>query len=503
MIPIERSSGILLHLTSLPGPLGIGGLGRGACRFIDFLAASGQGWWQFLPTGPTSPDFGNSPYMSLSAFAGNPLLIDIEALFTAGLLTENDLPDDDFSVYSVDFDRIIPRRQELLGRAFIAFQSNRGNPAFKQGFDQFCRQRWLNDYAMFMTLRQAHAFKPWYEWPTSLARRKQATMDKARQENADLINYYCFEQFCFYRQWTKLKEYAKGKNVGLIGDLPYYIGLDSADVWANQDLFMLDKEGRPTHIAGVPPDYFSVTGQRWGNPIYRWFKKKQLNPKLLVWWKQRLEHIFTMVDMVRIDHFRGFESFWRIPVKEATAVHGKWVKGPGIEFFDWMGEQLGSLPIIAEDLGIITDEVTGLRRACSFPGMKVLHFAFDGKADNLYLPHNYDTTNCVVYTGTHDNNTTLGWFLSDQISDDDRATIRRHAHMSNDGEVHWAMIDLAFSSIADLAIIPMQDILGFGEDCRMNLPGTGFNNWQWRLSEEFMTNDIIERLTEVTRLYNR
>jgi 4-alpha-glucanotransferase len=505
MKKIQRSSGVLLHLTSLPATHGIGCLGHGARIFIDFLAEASQSWWQFMPSGPTSPGFGNSPYMSLSAFAGNPLLIDLSILAEEGLLSTDDLAEgSDFSQYSVDYDRVIPLKNELLQKAYISFKRNLASQSFKDDFNSFCTEHWLEDYALYMSLRDAYSLKPWYKWPRPLAARRQNALRQALKEHNDRVTYYKFEQYCFYSQWKKLRQYAGLKNIGLIGDIPYYIGLDSADVWANQDLFKLDDKGKPTHIAGVPPDYFSITGQRWGNPIYQWFdQKQQLNQPLLQWWQKRLEHIFSMVDMIRIDHFRGFESFWQIQEEEETAINGEWVAGPGQDFFNWMQDKLGDLPIIAEDLGIITPEVTRLREGLGFPGMKVLHFAFDGKPDNLYLPHNYDSTSCVVYTGTHDNNTTLGWFLSDQVTEQDRATIRRYAHMTDDNEVHWALISLAFSSIADLAVVPMQDVLGFGEDCRMNLPGTGFGNWQWRLAEESLTTQGTARLKEVTEFYNR
>ena len=500
---IERSSGIMIHVTSLPGDHGIGDMGRNSLDFIDFLSNAGQRYWQFLPVGPTSMEFGNSPYMSLSAFAGNPLLIDPEQLREAGLLSDADFAEKpDFSEYFVEFEKVIPYKERLLKIAFEAFKRMGGSLEF----DRFCKQeKWLDDYALFMSLREENGQLPWNEWDRSIALREEAAMNKSRKGLAGRIFFHKFVQFCFYDQLDKMRQYAARKGVVLIGDIPIYVGWDSSDVWENQECFKLDEKTlQPTHVAGVPPDYFSDTGQRWGNPIYRWKTRDGcVNMPLYSWWRERFDVTFKIVDIVRIDHFRGFEAYWEIPAKEKTAVKGSWVKGPGIGFFRKMAANVGDLPIIAEDLGVITPEVEKLRDDLGFPGMKILHFAFDSDDNNLYLPHNYTTTNCIVYTGTHDNDTTVGWLYDPDVSPTSKKRAMRYANSLDGNGIHWAFIRMAFSSVAKIAIIPMQDVLGFGTDCRMNRPSTTKRNWVWRCAPRFFSEEICAQLKNETEFYGR
>jgi 4-alpha-glucanotransferase len=500
----KRISGILLHLTSLPGAHGIGDLGPGAHKFIDFLAKAGQGCWQFLPTGPTSRVFDNSPYMCRSVFAGNPLLIDLEGLLQDQYLSAENLENPpEFSEYTVDFQAVTEHKLALLKKAFYNFAAATPDPEFTN----FCQEHksWLDDYALFMCLRELFDEKPWYDWPEDLARREPASVAQHAKNQKEKLHYYKFVQFVFYTQWQKLHDYARTKNVLLIGDIPIYVGLDSADVWANQEIFKIDPQSlKPIKVAGVPPDYFSETGQRWGNPVYKWETGDgKINQKLYDWWLKRFSLIFTMMDMVKIDHFRGFEAFWEIPAEEKTATRGKWVKGPGTQFFTSIKNKLKKLPIIAEDLGFITPEVEKMLADLGFPGMRVLQFAFESDEKNPYLPHNYENSNTVVYTGTHDNNTTLGWFMGKKLSDNTRDRIRKYLNCYDDSRISWEYIRLALSSVAGLAIIPMQDILGFGEDCQMNRPGVPTGNWRWRCAPRFLNTDVEQQLFDLTVFYNR
>lgn len=500
---IPRSSGILLHLTSLPGPSGVGTLGQPACAFIDFLEAAGQSYWQILPHGPVSRVFDCSPYMSLSAFAGNSLLIDPLPLVAAGLLGRDfsDYASQGSSEYLVDFNSVIPSREAMLKSAFQEFQATGTSGEFVA----FCAETdWLDDYALFRSLREEFQFRPWFQWPANLARREPLALDLWRERLEQRVLFHKFVQFCFFSQWHRVRDYARSRGISIIGDIPIYVALDSADVWAAQDCFLLDPAtGLPTHVAGVPPDYFSETGQRWGNPLFAWNRDGCLHPGLIDWWARRFAHMFRTVDVVRIDHFRGFEAFWQIPVAEETAVNGTWVKGPGRAFFARMEKEIGELPIIAEDLGVITPEVEQLRDQLGFPGMKVLQFAFDSTADNAYLPHNYETTNCVVYTGTHDNDTTLGWFFSDKVAQASKDRAQRYCRSSLGSPIHWDFLRLAYSSIAALAIVPLQDVLGFGSDCRMNVPSTSQGNWRWRCSARFMNDAVAAALRDEVEFYNR
>lgn len=502
-MPITRDSGILMHISSLPGPNGIGDLGKSSYDFIKFLADSGQKYWQILPAGTTSGVFDYSPYMSLSAFAGNPLYISLEMLVDSGLLSGHELADHpNFSEYYVEFDKVATYKSRLLDAAFKNF-ARREMP---KEFMAFCNSNpWLDDYAIFMCLREENDYKPWNKWPSIIASRKAKAMAEARKRLAERIHYYQFEQFYFFSQWEKMRHYAAQHDVLIFGDMPIYVGFDSADVWAHQDCFSIDsKTLELTHVAGVPPDYFSETGQRWGNPLYRWKTEGDtFNEALMAWWAERFKHSLKMMDLVRIDHFRGFASYWEIPAQEETAVKGRWVLGPGKEFFEILFQAKRNLPIVAEDLGIITDDVIKLRDELGFPGMKILQFAFDSDERNLYLPHNYSTLNCVVYTGTHDNDTTVGWYFSGKVPQSNKERAMRYANSHGGSQIHWDFIRMALASTARIAITPLQDVLGFGGDCRMNQPGTVKGNWRWRCAPRFINESICLRLREETKFYGR
>ncbi len=503
MIP-KRSSGILAHITSLPSPFGIGDIGPSCYTFLDFLHKSEQSYWQFLPTNPTNDHFDHSPYMANSAFAGNPLLISPQLLHRAGYISQLDL--DNFpslSPYTTEFDKVVPLKTELLEKSFISFQNNK-----PEDFENFLENnKWLSDYTTFMVAKQMFDDRGWFSWPKDLATRDLAAITEFREKHRARIDYYNFEQYEYSRQWNLLHKERKKRDILLFGDLPIYVSYDSVDVWANQQLFTLDSQTlSPTLVSGVPPDYFSKTGQRWGNPLYNWQSGSlEIQEELTSWWSSRLKHLFDHVDIARIDHFRGFESYWAIPEESEDAVSGKWLKGPGEPFFNEISSRLGPMNIIAEDLGIITEEVSYLRDKLEFPGMKVLQFAFDGNPKNSFLPHNFETDQCVVYTGTHDNDTTMGWFLSDKINDKQRNEVKISANRSpNDASpIHRDMIYLAQSSISKLCIFPLQDILGFGNDCKMNSPGEPKGNWRWRCSKEFLTDDIADYLAESTIRFGR
>lgn len=500
----NRSSGLLVHIASLPGPFGIGDIGESSYQFIDFLDRAGQQYWQILPTTPTNLHFDSSPYMSTSAFAGSPLLISPRSLVEDGLLEPGDISKiPGFSAYSTNYSRVSEFKQKLLSISFHNFST-----AYDRHYLDFIRRTaWLNDYALFMTLKEVYADAPWYEWPESLARREPTALAEAEERYGDRIDYYLFEQYIFFRQWAKMRQYAHLKNVSLIGDIPIYVGLDSSDVWANQNIFELDDTTlRPIRVSGVPPDYFSETGQRWGNPLYRWNDKDpDIQRSLISWWIDRFRSVFSMVDVTRVDHFRGFESYWAVPEEEETALNGVWVEGPGAAFFNDVYKELGRLNIIAEDLGEITPDVIKLRDDLGFPGMKVLQFAFDDNPENTFLPYNYENSNCVVYTGTHDNDTTMGWFLSDMLSDAQRNVVKLFANrqMHDQSPINNDLVYLAFSSIAALAVIPLQDLLGFGSDCRLNTPGVPEGNWRWRCHDKYLTDELADRFKALTVRFNR
>lgn len=495
-----RSAGVLLHPTSFPGRYGIGDLGQPAYDFIDFLAHSKQQLWQVLPLGPTG--YGDSPYQSFSAFAGNPLLISPDRLVAEGYLPAAAVAKvPPFPAARVDYGPVIEYKHSLYRQAFQTFQAQ-GPTDVQEAFERFLAEHsaWLDDFAFFMALKEHHVEHEggvWNTWPAEIARREPAAMDKWRQKLASEIRYHQFLQFLFFEQWLALKQYANKRGIRIIGDLPIFVAYDSADVWANPDDYFLKEDGSPEVVAGVPPDYFSETGQRWGNPLYRW---ERMAEKGYPFWTARLKMSLTVYDIVRIDHFRGFEAYWEIPADEPTAIKGRWVKGPNEQLFRTLQQSFTELPIIAEDLGVITPEVEALRDAFEFPRMKILQFAFGGTHTSDFLPHNFTTPNCVVYTGTHDNETTLGWYRNASPADQD--FVRRY--VARDGhDIVWDMIRLAHSSIADLAIIPMQDLMNLGNEARMNFPSKESGNWQWRYRPDQLTRLISHRLREMTEIYGR
>jgi 4-alpha-glucanotransferase len=492
-VPFPRASGILLHPTSLPGPFGIGDLGPEAYRFVEFLAAAGQRLWQVLPLNPTGQS--HSPYQCYSSFAGNPLLISPQALADEGLLTGDELGAlSHFPHERVDFAQVEPARMAALRRSFERWRAQDQQAEFLT----FCavEQHWLDNYALFMAIKQAEHGAGWQHWHPTLVRREPAAVQQARQQFADEYEFQRYLQFQFRRQWSRLKRFANEREVQIIGDMPIFVAGDSADVWANPELFFLDEHGRPTVVAGVPPDYFSATGQRWGNPLYKW---QQLADTGYAWFISRVQATLWMVDILRIDHFRGFESYWVIPADQATAIGGHWQAGPGARMFRALQAALGHLPIIAEDLGIITPEVEALRDELALPGMRILQFAFDGSPKNPYLPHRY-VSNTIVYTGTHDNDTTLGWWQT--LDEPTRQRALRYTGGSYDTIV-WDLIRTALASVADLAVIPLQDALEFGSDARMNTPGVEQGNWSWRARTEHLTPALAYRLRELAETYGR
>ncbi|MGF1567334.1 MAG: 4-alpha-glucanotransferase [Nodosilinea sp.] len=497
-MPFPRASGILLHPTSLPSRLGIGDLGPEAYRFVDFLVETRQQLWQVLPLGPTG--YGNSPYLSYSSMAGNHLLISLEQLCDRSLLYPDELHDlEHHPAEFVAFDDVIPIKMRLLERAASRF-NDVASEADQQAFAQFCDEChfWVDEYAFFMALKNTHGGASWTAWEPALARREPEAMATWHEKLASDIFCHKFLQFEFRQQWTALKQYANQRQIQIIGDIPIYVAHDSVDVWAFPHNFMIDWETlAPAQMAGVPPDYFSTTGQLWGNPTYNW---EELQRRDFRWWIQRFKALLGYVDMIRVDHFRGLESFWAVPAGETTAMNGEWVAAPGLELFETVQQKLGSIPILAEDLGVITPEVEFLRDRFEFPGMKILQFAFGGDSTNPYLPTNY-VHNCLVYTGTHDNDTTLGWFQ--QAGDNERECLQLYVGCLSPEGIHWTLIRLALMSVANQAIIPLQDVLGYGSDCRMNSPGQSDGNWGWRYQADALTDEITHRLRMLTELSNR
>ena len=496
-MPFPRASGILLHPTSFPSRFGIGDLGTEAYRFIDFLAASGQQIWQVLPLGPTA--YGDSPYQCFSAIAGNPMLISPEILCGKGLLTEEDFNDFPELPLRIDFGWVIHVKTLLLRKASDNFKAQ-ATPEWHQAFDEFCQgaANWLDDYALFRAVKDAHGGASWNTWDEAIAQRKPEALEQWQQQLVPQVFFHKFLQFEFSQQWADLKRYANEKGIQILGDLPIYVAHDSAEVWAHPEYFCLDPQlGIPSLMAGVPPDYFSPTGQLWGNPIYDWNRLQQDNFK---WWVQRFQAMLDCVDLIRIDHFRGFESYWAIKAGETTAIDGEWMMAPGEALFQVLADELGILPIIAEDLGFITPEVEALRDHFAFPGMKILQFAFDSEATNPYLPFHY-LANTVVYTGTHDNDTTVGWFNA--RSHEGRQQVWRYLGCDDTQEIHWQLIRLAFSSVSNQAIVPLQDVLGLDTRSRMNAPGQAIGNWGWRYEHHALTSEVSDRLRDLTVLYGR
>ena len=494
----ERSSGILFHPTSLPGKYGIGTLGKEAYAFIDFLKKSRQKLWQIFPLGHTG--YGDSPYQSFSSFAGNPYLIDFDLLIEAHLLSEEDLRDVFFGDNEeyIDYGAIYNQKYPLLRKAYENFKSS-DNHEMRENLEHFKRENasWLNDYSLYISLKNHFNGLPWNEWAHDIKNREHGAMEHYKNELADDIEYHNFIQFLFFKQWGDVKRYANENGIKIIGDIPIFVAADSSDAWANPEIFLFDEERKPVKVAGVPPDYFSATGQLWGNPLYNWQKLKETNYS---WWVERVRANLSTCDIIRIDHFRGFEAYWAVPYGDDTAINGQWEPGPGIDLFNAIKSQLGELPIIAEDLGLMTQGVIDLREATGFPGMKILGFAFDSGEENDYLPHTY-TKNCVVYTGTHDNDTLIGWFQ--KAKEEDRQFARDYLNSRSDDEIHWDAIRGAWSSVANMAISPVQDFLGLGSEARINTPGVAAGNWQWRLRHGVLTDELAERIAKLTRVYSR
>jgi 4-alpha-glucanotransferase len=496
----SRRNGILLHVTSLPSEFGIGDLGRGAYTFADFLADSSQTLWQVLPFNPSSPACGNSPYCSFSAFAGNPLLVAPDLLVEDGYISSSDLSRaPSFDSAKVDYEKAAVFKSRILG---IAYEK------FKEMPDEGCRYEnfvnanahWLDDYALFMSLKDHFSGGPWNEWPPAIRDRTQPALDEWTEKLADSVKREKFNQFVFFRQWSALKSYCNQKHIQVIGDIPIYVSYDSADVWANSEYFKLDSDKRPAFVAGVPPDYFSDTGQLWGNPVYSWDKLKETSYE---WWIRRMEHNLKSFDMVRLDHFRGFVAYWEVPAAEKTAVNGKWVKTPAGEFFRMLLRRFPSIPIIAEDLGVITPEVREIMSEHQLPGMKVLLFAFGGDTStNPYIPHNH-VENCVVYTGTHDNNTVKGWFEHDATEIEKENLNAYFGGEFDENTCVEQLVRTAMMSVASTSIIPIQDFLELGAEARMNTPSVAFGNWEWRVAAAQLTPDLSAKISNLTKLYGR
>ncbi len=499
----QRSSGLLMHISSLPSRFGIGDLGPQAYQFADLLVKNDQHIWQVLPLNPTELKYGNSPYHSCSAFAGNPLLISPELLYQEGLLNKEDLNNSYLlEQKNIDFANVYPLKKKLTEKACYAFEQL---PKLQKEFDYFCQRQtyWLDDFVLFEVLRSHYPDREWNDWPVAIRERDSDALKSIQKKMAKKIKKYKITQFLFFKQWNKLKNYCHQKNINIIGDMPIYITYHSADVWAHPELFKLDRNKKPQFKAGVPPDYFSKNGQLWGNPVYRWptHRKEKFH-----WWIQRIRHNLELVDLLRIDHFRGLVAYWEIPTKEKTAVNGHWINGGGHHFFQMLTRQFPDLPFIAEDLGVITEDVVQIIEQLGLPGMRILLFGFDESfPHNLHLPHNY-RANCIIYTGTHDNNTVQGW-LQKEIKPSQKRNLNKYLGKTiRTANAHWDLIRMAQASVGYLAVIPVQDILGLGADARMNYPSHADSNWQWRLTPEHMTKMIeyaLPRLKELTQIYGR
>ncbi len=489
-----RACGILLPISSIPSAYGIGTFSKEAYEFVDFLEEAGQSYWQILPLGPTG--YGDSPYQSFSTFAGNPYYIDLEELVEAGLITRQTCEDCDWggSEAYVDYEKIYLSRFKVLEEAF---QNSRIEE--DEDFNAFVAENdfWLPDYALYMAVKDSYEGKSWSEWEEDIRLRKPEALARYKEQFRDQIAFYEFQQYMFNIQWTKLKKYANDKGIKIIGDIPIYVAFDSADTWANPELFQLDEAGLPTGVAGCPPDSFSATGQLWGNPLYRWEYHKETGYE---WWMKRISYCYKLYDVVRIDHFRGFDEYYNIPFGDETAEFGKWEKGPGYDLFKVMKQKIGNKPVIAEDLGFLTPSVGKLLKKTGYPGMKVLQFAFDSREKNDYLPHNY-TANSVVYTGTHDNDTTLGWYQA--ISRKDRSFARQYLDIRSNKELVWNFIRAAVASVSDTAVIPMQDYLELGGEARINVPSTLGDNWKWRMVRGQLEEGLAQKICELCRTYGR
>ncbi|MBV9074088.1 MAG: 4-alpha-glucanotransferase [Acidobacteria bacterium] len=495
-MPFDRACGTLLHITSLPSRDGIGDLGEEAYRFVDFLADSRQRLWQVLPISPAGT--GNSPYSATSAFAGNPLLISLERLAQKGWIANTGSARPPKSSCHVDFEQVGAHKLPLLRQAAEQFL-DRANGDSKRRFEEFCWLNgwWLEDYVLFEVIRNQHGQKSWMDWPDDLHRREPSAIEKIQREQARELMVTRAIQFFFFEQWRALHQYSAAKGVKLIGDVAIFVNLDSADVWSHPENFQLDDDRRPICVSGVPPDFFSKTGQRWGNPLYRWDALRQRG---FDWWIQRMRWALQTCDIIRLDHFRGFEAYWEIPAHEETAVNGRWVKGPNHDLFHALRHALGPLPLIAEDLGTITPEVEQLRRTFEMPGMRILQFGFGNPGAHIYLPHKYER-NTVVYTGTHDNDTTAGWWKSGATKDE-KAAVEAYLDIDS-SDVHWAFVRAAATSVADLCIIPMQDWLGLDSDCRMNIPSRPEENWTWRLEKNAITPKLTARIRNLVEVTDR
>ncbi|PKO07681.1 MAG: 4-alpha-glucanotransferase [Chloroflexi bacterium HGW-Chloroflexi-3] len=492
----NRMSGILLHPSSLPGPDGIGDIGPEAYEWVNFLVQSGCNLWQLLPLGPTG--YGDSPYQCFSAFAGNPYLISSTLLIDEGLLLLEDLQNrPDFSAESVDFGPVIQWKLKLLDRAYDNFkqkQTDELTKKFQQFIDQ--EQEWLLDFALFMAIKEVNGGLSWDHWDDGLRKRDRKALEKFQAQNKTLIESHMFKQFLFFTQWTDLKNYANDQGIKIIGDIPIFISFDSSDAWSNPDLFYFDEDLKPTVVAGVPPDYFSATGQLWGNPLYRWNVHKEDRYK---WWLKRIIATLKLFDFIRLDHFRGFVNYWEVPAGNKTAEIGRWLPGPGDDFFEVLQNELGVLPIIAEDLGEISKDVYILRDQFNLPGMKICQFAFSNDPDDPFLPHNYPV-NCVAYTGTHDNDTVLGWYHS--APEEEQDFCRRYLARSGEN-ISWDLIRVVWSSVAKITIAPLQDFLGLGTEARMNYPGRASGNWSWRVLPHQINSELALRINEINLLYSR
>jgi 4-alpha-glucanotransferase len=502
---LDRSSGVLLHITSLPGRYGIGTLGPEALQFADLLRKAGMRYWQILPIGPVDGRLGYSPYASTSTFAGNWLFISLEKLAEETWFSGDIGPDPFTEEHTVPFDDVIKHKLTILKMAGDDFFSKAAGDEMRD-YDRFCKDEayWLDDFALYSAVAEHTGEINWLEWETGISMREPRSIGQWNKKLAGEIRFHKFLQYIFFKQWSEFRQYCKECDIQIIGDIPIYVTLESADAWANPDILILDDTThRPLSVAGVPPDYFSNTGQRWGNPLYRWKSGKAMNAETFNWWKKRIGHLHRIVDIIRIDHFRGFEAYWSIPEEEKTAVSGTWVKGPGIQFFKKLLDETGHLHLIAEDLGVITPEVEKLRDDLDLPGMRILQFAFDFNNKNYYLPHNIDNRNCVLYTGTHDNNTTNGWFYGTEIDEGTRTYVLEYLGLEDWSDFHWKLIRQAYRSVANLVIIPAQDIVGYGPEFRMNRPGTTEGNWRFKLKEGSITDDMALRLRRMGQIYGR